>query len=125
MFLAQMANVLRRSRARAGLPDWAARFQTQEEATLRKARAGLSAQIVALEQERANADETLQGQEWIKQLFCGTGGELVDAVERALTELGFRCAQVPGKRTDLLALDDHGLLAIEVKGVNKPAIAET
>lgn len=94
-------------------------LKSQQEEIERRAREAIALLEIELEKERE-----VQG--WINNLLTGTDEELVEAVKRALSEIGFsevvdvdeeRDKEGKSRREDLQITDQSPTLVIDVKGI--------
>ena len=106
------------------MPDWANDYPLPGEDGLVADLRSTDDEIVSLR----NKFETLRGQladrRKDKRLFTAMGHDLEDAVEEALTSLGFR-VEKPDKtnRTDRIAWDGKRAVVLEIKGREKGALS--
>jgi hypothetical protein len=113
--LAALPDLLRQGGS--DLPSWIESFKSQHtikvEAAIQKLAqmiADANAQIAAHEAEIAKDD-------WLKELYAGTGQGFTNAVASALTELGLKVVEGPNSRADLIFTDGIRLATAEVKGL--------
>ncbi len=106
------------------MPDWADDYPLPGEDGLVADLGSTDDEIVSLR----NKFETLRGQladrRRDKHLFTAMGNDLEDAVEEALTDLGFRVEKPEEfNRTDRIAWDGERAVVLEIKGREKGALS--
>jgi hypothetical protein len=112
------------SRTVASLPPGHIRYQLPKEGTLRGQKAMLEAEIAAANVALEQVQGDIGVEESYKHLFLSNGDSLVDAVRRALTDLGFTVVEGPVGRDDLICECIHGRAVVEVKGRENKSAAE-
>jgi hypothetical protein len=103
------------------LPEWADRFQNNEE------RAALE-RIALAERDLEDAHQRIEQEKGLirglnkeKVLYAGTDAVLVEETAKALREFGLAVVEGPHPRADLLVWDGTHLAAAEVKGLKGSA----
>jgi hypothetical protein len=122
-YLDAIANIrTTQQQVRDDLPEWAERFQIEEEQAALARVAATERKLEELAQRIAQEREAVQEFQRSKALYAGTGAVLVEETANALRQLGLRVVEGPNPHADLLIWDGrNNLVAAEVKGLDGAA----
>jgi hypothetical protein len=99
------------------LPKWVEDFKSQNAIEAEVAIQKLALQIADANAEIATLEAKISGDDWLRELFSGSGDGFTNAVALALEELGLKVVEGPNSRADLIFTDGVRLATAEVKGL--------
>jgi hypothetical protein len=108
----------------AALPPLHVRYLLPREGALRQQRAKLEEEIAVATEALQQVQMDIGVEESYKRLFLSNGDSLVDAVRKALSDIGFSVVEGPVGRDDLICECIHGRAVVEVKGRENKSAAE-
>jgi hypothetical protein len=103
---------------KSDLPVWANQFHSPLELNAHNTILDRTNKIGELQTEIDAAHNILKGSAWMKELFAGSGDAFVDAVSRALTEMGLAVVAGPHPRGDILIAYAKKIAVAEAKGLD-------
>jgi hypothetical protein len=118
--LAQIPDLLRTAISEE-LPTWVTNFQTDNEKAAHDGIDKLEAQISTFRLQVEEQQGIIQADQYLKQLFAGSGDAFAASVSKALGELGLKTVEGPRGRADLIGYDGTRVSAFEVKGLDGSA----
>lgn len=118
--LLEFASELRGS-ADVRMPEWAERVVLPGEQEAADAVNGADDRVARAQQRAEKARSALKRVQRHKLLITGTGGQLEDAVERALEALGCTVESGLSGRVDRIVRWKHHVAVVEIKGLSKSA----
>jgi len=105
-------------RANSVLPEWVNEYHGPRELKASATISNRTREIADLQVDIDAARDVLAASAWTKELFAGSGDAFVEAVSRALDEMGLRIAPGPHPRGDLLIRNADKIAVAEVKGLD-------
>jgi hypothetical protein len=99
------------------LPNWVEIFKSQNTIEAEAAIQKLTRQIADASARIAAHKAEIQKDDWLRELYAGSGESFTNAVASALTELGLKVVEGPNSRADLIFTDGLRLATAEVKGL--------
>lgn len=99
------------------LPNWVRSFKSQKIIEAEAAIQKLARQIADANAQIAAHEAEISKDDWLRELYAGTGKGFTNAVAVALTELGLKVVEGPNSRADLIFTDEIRLATAEVKGL--------
>ncbi|MDA1001402.1 MAG: hypothetical protein O2807_12920 [bacterium] len=119
--LVNLTNNLQVSAAIPDLPDWTRDYRLPGEAAEMKAIGEAGRQVLEIQEQIKAQTKMLEALRKHKYLFSSCDTPLEKAVDRALSELGFKVEPGPKNRVDRIAEYNGQLLAVEIQGVKNGA----